>query len=80
MIGKHRAPSAYPTAGSRSWPMLLMLLAVVLVPTLCVLWFMNEVAQNEHLAVRKKLTDVYRSQLPIVRDRLENGLRKNHAS
>ncbi len=50
--------------------MLLLLLAVVLVPTVCVLWFMNEVTQNEHLAVRKKLTDVYRSHLPLVREHL----------
>ncbi len=62
MSGKRRTLRIDSSAGSRSWPVLLLLLAVVLVPTVCVLWFVNEVTRNEHLAVRNKLTDVYRSQ------------------
>ena len=52
--------------------MLLLLLAVVLVPTVCVVWFMNEVTQNEHLAVREKLTNLYRSHLPLVQEHLRS--------
>ncbi len=43
--------------------MLLVLVAGVLVPTACVLWFMNAAMGNERLAVRQKLTDAYRKQL-----------------
>jgi len=70
MSGKRHPLRIDSSAESRSWPVLLLLLAVVLVPTVCVLWFMNEVTQNEHLAVRRKLTNVYRSQLPLVREHL----------
>jgi len=45
------------------WPVLVVLLAAVLVPTACVLWFMNAAMQNERLAVRQKLTDVYRQKV-----------------
>ena len=37
-----------------------MLLAVaVILPTVCLLWFMSEAVKNERLAVRQKLLDVY---------------------
>ncbi len=45
------------------WPVLLVLLVSVLVPTACVLWFMNAAMRNERLAVRQRLTDIYREQL-----------------
>ena len=72
MSGKRHPLRIDSSAESRSWPVLLLLLAVVLVPTVCVLWFMNEVTQNEHLAVRKKLTDAYRSHLPLVREHVRS--------
>ena len=52
------------------WPVLL-LLAAVLLPTACVLWLMNEAIANQRLLVRQKLADSYRSQLSLVRDRLD---------
>ena len=45
------------------WPVLLLLMVVVLVPTACVLWFMNLAMRNERLAIRQQLEDVYRGQL-----------------
>ncbi len=45
------------------WPVLLLLLVVVLVPTVGVLWFMSQAMRNERLAVRQKLSDVYQAQL-----------------
>ncbi len=47
---------------SGSWLMLLLLLAV-LVPSVCLLWFMNQAVHNERLAVRQKLVDAYRVNL-----------------
>ena len=49
--------------GSGVWLVLFMLLAAVVVPTACVLWFMNAAVRNERLAVRQKLQDAY---LPLL--------------
>lgn len=48
--------------GHQLWPLLLLLLAAVVLPTACVLWFMTEAARNERMAVRQKLTDLYQAQ------------------
>ena len=40
------------------WVVLLLLVAVIL-PTVCLLWFMGQAVKNERLAVRQKLIDVY---------------------
>ncbi len=48
---------------TRSWPVLLLLLVVVLVPTVGGLWFMTQAMRNERLAVRQKLSDAYQAQL-----------------
>ena len=55
---------------SGSWLMLLLLLAV-LVPSVCLLWFMNQAVRNERLAVRQKLADAYRVNLSLVQNQLE---------
>src|ERR1035437_3244894 len=55
---------------SGSWLMLLLLLAV-LVPSVCLLWFMNQAVQNERLAVRQKLVDAYRVNLAVMQSQLE---------
>jgi signal transduction histidine kinase len=55
---------------SGSWLMLLLLLAV-LVPSVCLLWFINQAVQNERLAVHQKLVDAYRINLTLVQDQLE---------
>lgn len=51
-----------PGYGQFRWVVLLLAVAVVL-PTLCLLWFMNEVVKNERLAVRQRLTSVYKAKL-----------------
>ena len=53
------------------WPVLLVLLAAVLVPTACVLWFMNAAMRNESLAVRQKLTDIYQADASEIQESLE---------
>lgn len=57
--------------GRELWPVLLLLLVAVIVPTLCVLWFMKQAMRNERLAVRQKIEDAYRPQLDKVVERLE---------
>jgi signal transduction histidine kinase len=53
-----------------SWLMLLLLL-VVLVPSACLLWFMNRSVENERLAIREKMTEVYRGHAALAQERLE---------
>jgi signal transduction histidine kinase len=61
---------------SNGWWLTLLLLLVVLVPSVCLLWFMNQAVQNERLAVRQKLVDAYRGHLSLARERLENFWRQ----
>jgi two-component system, OmpR family, phosphate regulon sensor histidine kinase PhoR len=51
------------------WPVALLLFAV-LVPAVCLLWFMNAAMQNERLAGQQKLADSYRAQLLSLQARL----------
>ena len=50
-------------AGRGTWPALVFVVAGVLVPTVCVLWFMRQAVGNERLAVRQRLRTVYQGQL-----------------
>lgn len=54
------------------WPVLLLLLIAVVVPTAGLLWFMSQAMRNERLAVRQKLEDAYRAQLLSVQGRLDD--------
>jgi signal transduction histidine kinase len=54
----------------RLWPMLSLLLIVILVPTACLLWFMDRAIENERLAVRKTLEDACRRDLSDAQTRL----------
>lgn len=56
-----------------SWPVLLLLLTVVLVPTAGVLWFMSQAMHNEQLAVRQRLRDAYQSRLVDVQQALDRA-------
>src|SRR6185369_11649479 len=53
------------------WLVLMLLVAIVIVPTACLFWFLNQAVQNERLAVRQRLMAVYRSQLSVVQEKLE---------
>jgi signal transduction histidine kinase len=44
------------------WVVLLLAIAVIL-PTVCLLWFMSQGVRNVRLAVKQKLTDVYKQRL-----------------
>lgn len=45
------------------WPVVSLLSMAVILPTICLLWFMTQAVRNERLAVRQKLTDVYEQRL-----------------
>jgi signal transduction histidine kinase len=47
------------------WVVLLLAVAVIL-PTVCLLWFMNHAVQNERLVVRQKLIAIYQEKLASV--------------
>ncbi|MGO8925799.1 MAG: sensor histidine kinase, partial [Limisphaerales bacterium] len=66
--GKLTIGAGRPTG---SWLMLLLLLAA-LVPSVCLLWFMNQAVRNERLAVRQKLADAYRVNLSLLQNQLED--------
>lgn len=54
-----------------NWLVPLFLILGVLLPTGCVLWFMNDAATSQAAAARQSVTEAYRNQLPLVRDRVE---------
>ena len=54
------------------WPVVLLLFAVV-VPAVCLLWFMSAAMRNERFAARQKLAEAYRGQLSACRERLEQS-------
>ncbi len=59
----------HPGFGQFRWVVLLLAVAVIL-PTVCLLWFMNEVVKNERLVVQQKLTALYEKQLAEVTTRI----------
>ena len=59
-------------SGGEFWPVLLLLLAAVLAPTICVLWFMKVAIANERFAVREKLAAAYRAQLQQGLEQIES--------
>jgi signal transduction histidine kinase len=57
--------------GHLRWVVLLLAVAVIL-PTVCLLWFMNQVVKNERLAVRQKLITIYRGHLDRITKKTED--------
>ena len=58
-----------PGFGQFRWVVLLLAVAVIL-PTVCLLWFMNEVVKSERLVVRERLTTFYKNRLTEVADKV----------
>ena len=54
------------------WPVLLMLLLSALLPSACVIWFMNTAIDNQQLAMKQRLTDIYQDQLAQVQDQIQS--------
>lgn len=53
------------------WVVLLLAIAVIL-PTVCLLWFMSQGVQNVRLAVKQRLTDVYKQRLDRFSKRVDD--------
>jgi signal transduction histidine kinase/tetratricopeptide (TPR) repeat protein len=60
-----------PGYGQFRWIVLLLAVAVIL-PTLCLLWFMNAVVDSERLVARQRLTTVYKGKLAEVTGNLDD--------
>jgi len=52
------------------WVVLLLAIAVIL-PTICLLWFMGQAVKNDRLAVRQKLSDFYQQRLDRLSTRID---------
>src|SRR6266496_6356243 len=57
------------------WPVVLLSFSV-LVPAVCLLWFMGAAMRNERLATRQKLAEAYRVQLSVSQARLQQYWRE----
>src|SRR5215472_5532946 len=51
---------------------MLFLLAGVAAPTACVFWFMNEAARSQAESAKRSVTEAYRGQLRLLRDRMDS--------
>ena len=58
----------------------LLLVAVMLTPCLCLLWFMNQAMRNERLAARQTILEAYRAQLVLAREQLDSSWRATAAN
>jgi len=69
------------------WWVVSLLSVAVILPTICLLWFMSRAVRNERLAVRQKLTNAYEQSLEALADgadglwsaRIESARRKIEA-
>jgi signal transduction histidine kinase len=59
------------THGDDGSRLTILLLVVVLVPSACVLWFMNEAVTGQASAARQRVLEAYRGQLRLVRSRID---------
>jgi signal transduction histidine kinase len=74
-LASHRRQNLGTGRPSGLWLMLLLLLAA-LVPSVCLLWFMNQAVRNERLAVHQRLADAYRVNLSLIQNQVEAAWRQ----
>jgi len=49
-----------------------LLAIAIILPTVCLLWFMSQAVRNERLAVRQKLTVVYKQRMEMLSTRIDD--------
>lgn len=76
MTRRHHASETGTGRLASWWPVLLSLL-VVLVPTICVLWFMTEAVENRRAVIRRTLAD---ADFTVAQERLETYWRDQAAA
>lgn len=59
-------------AGRSAWLALAFLALGIVVPTVCILWFMNEAARAQSEATKQSVAEAYRGQLRFLGDRLDS--------
>ncbi len=64
----------------RLWPVLLLVLVAVLVPTAGLLWFMSQAVNQQRDVARQRLSEAYRSHLALLRDQLDSYWEKRATS
>ncbi|MCJ7544953.1 MAG: HAMP domain-containing histidine kinase [Phycisphaerae bacterium] len=69
MFGRSTNPGT--GRSGRVWPVLAALLATVIIPSACMLWFMDAAMRNEALAVRQRLVQAYGSEAAKAAKRLD---------
>jgi signal transduction histidine kinase len=62
--------SQRPFLFDRWWTIAALVLLIVLVPTTCVVWFMNVTMASQAAAARQEVVDAYRDQLRVIRNRI----------
>jgi len=67
------------SAQGLSFGLALVLLVLVLVSSVCLLWFVNQAALNERLAARQKRIESYRGHLALAQQRLDAYWRQTAA-
>ncbi len=63
-----------------TWLLPLFLLLGVLAPSGAVLWFMNDAARSQAESARQRVTEAYREQLRLLRDRADDGWKSRAAA
>lgn len=77
---KVRRSARRPTGrGLRLWPVVVLLALTVLGSAVGILWFMGQAVDNEELAAKEKLEEIYRGQLVAIRSRLTTEWRQRAA-
>lgn len=54
------------------WVMMSMLMLVIIIPTICLLWFVSEAVRNERMAMRQRVTELYKARLESLQPMLRN--------
>ncbi len=57
-------------------PVLLLLAIAVVLPTVCLLWFMSQAVKNERIAVRQKLIGIYQEKLSEAAEKSDKDLKE----
>jgi signal transduction histidine kinase len=63
-----------------TWLGMLALVLGVLAPAVCVIWLMNEAMSNQADAARQRVSEAYRGQLRLLRDRIDTDWRARSAA
>ena len=54
-----------------AWPVLLLLLAAVLIPSACVLWLLQDAVRSQQIVTRQRLNEAYGSQIVLLGQSLD---------